>query len=198
MREKIGRTTAQTGTEYLDFAEKAKRDFERYKRWLHIDEQQLPGKMILDVGSANARFGDYVEKNYPDTKVISFDGRPEFGIQVDFLARAEQLPLRSESIDIALAHASISNNNGESTLAGLKELFRVLKPDGEIHVAPLFDVPLEFSQERLRLVREYVEELEREGVAKAQWINDGVEKRATQKYGELVETRYCLIIKKLL
>ncbi len=177
--------------------EKAAKDFERYKKWLHLDEKQLHGKNILDIGSAGAYFGEYVEQKYPGTTVLRFDFRQGPDNRVDFIAEAKKLPLKAGSIDIALAHASITNNSGEEVVAALKEIFPTVKDGGEIHIAPLFDAPFKFSQERLRLVREFVADLEIEGSATAEWIFDGTEERTLPKSGERIkESRYCLVIKK--
>ncbi|MEK7101622.1 MAG: hypothetical protein AAB882_00510 [Patescibacteria group bacterium] len=101
---------------------KAQKDFERYRKWLHFDENQLQGKTILDIGSADSRFGEYVEQQYPDTKVLRFDVRQEPDNRVDFIARADQIPLKAETIDLALAHASIAQNSGEYVIMTLEEI----------------------------------------------------------------------------
>jgi SAM-dependent methyltransferase len=180
--------------------ENAREDFERYKKWLHLNEEDLPGKTILDVGSANAQFGEYVEKKFPGTTVIRFDylirAEPSERVRIDFRARADQLPLRRDSVDIALAHASISNNSGEEMLAALQEIFATVKAGGEIRIAPILEAPFGFSENRLRLVREYVDSLEKEGVATAEWVNNGTSERTTPMGEKIQETRYCLIIRK--
>lgn len=178
-----------------------RKDFERYKKWLHLDENELRGKILLDVGSANAQFGEFVEKAFPGTKVIRFDyfsrNQPHEQARIDFRADASHLPLKAESIDVALAMASITNNPGEDTLAALKELFEAVRVGGEIRVTPIWDASTGPSQERLRIIREYVEELEQKGEATAEWIPDGFEERIVPASGEKVrDTRYFLAIHK--
>ena len=135
----------------------------RYRKWsFDFDENQLQGKTILDIGSADSRFGEYVEQQYPDTKVLRFDVRQEPDNRVDFIARADQIPLKAETIDLALAHASIAQNSGEYVIMALEEIFSVIKKGGEIRVAPIFDAPFPYSQNRLRLAREYVNDLEKQ------------------------------------
>lgn len=176
---------------------KSEKDFERYKKWLELDEGQLQRKTILDVGSGDSQFGEYVERRFPDTKVLRFDVRQDPDARVDFVARADQLPLKGESIDLALAHASISNSPGEYVVSALKEIFSAVKEGGEIRVTPLFDVPFELSQERLRLVRGYVTDLENQRLATAEWKITGTEERTTPKGQTIHETRYLLIIRKV-
>lgn len=175
----------------------SRKDFDRYKKWLELDEKQLQGKVILDVGSGDSQFGEYVEQHYPDTKVLRFDVRQDPDARVDFVARADKLALKEESIDLALAHASISNSPGEYMVSALKEIFSTIKDGGEIRVTPLLDVPFELSQERLRLIREYVADLENQGLATAEWKITETGERTTPKYGTIHETRYLLIIKKV-
>ena len=177
-------------------AEKSKKDFDRYCKWLLLDTEQLAGKTILDVGSADSRFGEYVEQHYPDTKVLKLDMRSDdLESKVDFFAQADKLPLRAESVDLALAFASISNSAGEYVVRALKEIFSTVKDGGEIHISPIFDAPFEFSQERLRLVREYVRDLENQDVATATWTLTSTKER-TLKGRRIKESEYCLIIKK--
>lgn len=176
--------------------EKSKEDFDRYCKWLLLDERQLQGKTILDVGSANSLFGEYVEQHYPDTKVFKLDMRNDDpDTRVDFFAQADKLPLKAKSIDLALAFASISNSAGEYVIIALKEIFSTVKDGGEIHVSPLFDAPFEFSQERLRLVREYVKDLENRGVATATWTITSTKERILKGH-HIKEAEYCLVIKK--
>lgn len=176
--------------------ESPEKAFKRYEKWLHLDGVELRGKTILDVGSASSSFGEYVEEHYPGATVLRFDRWNAPGFKVDFVAQAGKLPLREGSVDVALAHASITNNSGEEAIAALKEIFSIIKEGGEIHIAPIFDAPFEFSQKRLQLIRDYVAALESQGMATAEWKIDGVEERTTPK-GQLVrETRYCLILRK--
>lgn len=52
----------------------ADRNLEEYKYFLRLTDEDLSEKRILDLGSGQAgKFADETEKQYPDTKVISFD-----------------------------------------------------------------------------------------------------------------------------
>jgi len=192
MFERFRKTTSESAPS----VEKSKKDFDRYCKWLLLDKKQLQGKTILDVGSTGSLFGEYVEQHYPDTKVFKLDMRSDDpDTKVDFFARADKLPLKAQSIDLALAFASISNSAGEYVVAALKEIFSTVKDGGEIHASPLFDAPFEFAQKRLRLVREYVNDLEKRGVATATWTVTSTKERIF-KGRHIKETEYCLIIRK--
>ena len=81
-------------------------------------------------------------------------------------------------------------------LAALKEIFATIRAGGEIHIAPIFDAPFEFSENRLRLVREYVQNLEDESLAQAEWLENGSEERTLKNGKSIKKKDYCLIIRK--
>jgi SAM-dependent methyltransferase len=183
----------RAGSEEADLRE----DYDRYKKWLVLDENALSGKLILDVGSFDSRFGEYVESKNPGSKVLRVDNRADEHPRIDLQAGAEHLPLKENSVDLIVAHASISNNSGEKVVASLKEFMRVVKPDGAIHVAPLVDSVQDYARHRFLLTKEFVDSLQREGLATYQLIPIQMLKERTpeKKYRDKVV--YCLIIKKL-
>ena len=99
-------------------AEKSKKDFDRYCKWLLLDTEQLAGKTILDVGSADSRFGEYVEQHYPDTKVLKLDMRSDdLESKVDFFANGELIGSATKfPFSFRFTPNSLSNLGVENTL----------------------------------------------------------------------------------
>lgn len=169
-------------------AEIPEQTFRRYKAQLALDEKSLPGKMILDVGSNESKFGKYLEEKYPGTKVVSLDRDHVPGISVQ--ASSEQLPFRNESFDVIVAHAVPLDADEYRKTA--EQMIAALRPGGEIRIGPLSQGGEgEYANKLWVSLHTLVNNLEGkkitiEDIATGEWdLPSGP------------ETKFCVVIKKL-
>lgn len=168
--------------------------FERYAEDLFLDENALDGKKILDVGSNIPLFRGYLEGKYPETKVISID--QEFNTSLDVQALAEHLPFQDNSFDLVVAHSSLTGwSIYENIEQILRELIRVLRPNGEIRIGPIMiDDDTDLGEKQRKTItksKSIVNELKDSHV-----ISSVEYLRIPRTIGKKNVQVYCLVIKK--
>ena len=102
---------------------------------------------VLDVGCGTATLTILVKRNHPEAKVVGLDADPKvleiakakttkakFDIVFDN-GMVTELPYGDESFDIVLSSLLFHHLNREKKIHALKEVFRVLRSGGELHVA---------------------------------------------------------------
>ncbi len=102
---------------------------------------------VLDLGSGTGTLTLWIKEAHPGAQVTGVDGDPKIieiakrkalgaGIQVSFdRAIAAALPYPDEAFDRVLSSLFFHHLSRAQKSAALVEAFRVLKPDGELHVA---------------------------------------------------------------
>ncbi len=105
------------------------------------------GHRILDLGCGTATLTIMIKKGQPEAEVIGLDIDPKIltfarskvereGLEIAFeLSTATELPYLDESFDRVVSSMVFHHLNRESKVRALKEIFRVLRPGGELHIA---------------------------------------------------------------
>lgn len=120
-----------------------------FKRRLVQQAQIQSGQRVLDLGCGTATLTILMKQIHPEAQVVGLDGDPK----VLEIARAKiaqagldialdegmafQLPYPDRSFDRVLSSLLFHHLTPENKARTLREVFRVLKPDGELHVADL-------------------------------------------------------------
>jgi ubiquinone/menaquinone biosynthesis C-methylase UbiE len=120
---------------------------ESFKRQLIHQAQITPGQRVLDLGCGTATLTIMLKQAQPEADVVGLDGDPEVlaigrekiakaGVEVrldEGMAYSLLYPVQSfDRIVSSLVFHHLSAENKQRTL---KEIFRVLKPGGEVHIA---------------------------------------------------------------
>jgi len=137
-----------------------------YKRFLQLSDADLEGKEILDLGSGPInKFANEVERNYKNTKVVSFDysfdsskleerddvfHSPRTELRRDVPPDEEinkkriegiftALPFKDESFDLVVSSAAMPLylTKPDQIFKAFKEVVRVLKENGKAHLGPI-------------------------------------------------------------
>ncbi len=108
--------------------------------------KEVKDKVVLDLGSGpTQRFARELEAWYEPKMVVNIDpfAEEEHARHV-IKARAEKLPFPDESIDLIYSNNSIPQylRTRESIIHSLREVIRVLKPDGKANLFPLAYIPI--------------------------------------------------------
>ena len=134
-------------------------------------QQARTGKdeRILDLGCGTATLTILIKKSHPDADVIGLDGDPEileiarskitesgFDIALD-AGMAFELPYPDRHFDHVFSSLMLHHLTRENKKRTLKEVFRVLKPGGELHVAD-FGKPQNIIMYLISLVMRMLEE----------------------------------------
>lgn len=102
---------------------------------------------VLDLGCGTATLTLLIKRTHPDAEVVGLDGDPgaleiakvktvSAGVQVDLdQGMCFDLPYPEDSFDRALSSLLFHHLSRENKLRTLREVFRVLRPDGELHIA---------------------------------------------------------------
>lgn len=105
------------------------------------------GHRILDLGCGTATLTIMIKKVQPEVEVIGLDIDPKViafarskvereGLDITFeLSTATELPYLDESFDRVVSSMVFHHLNRENKLRALKEIFRILRPRGELHTA---------------------------------------------------------------
>lgn len=130
--------------------------YARYVSELGLTARDLK-KSILDIGAGRAEFAKFVRDSGINDNVVNLDLSKAAASHSSekeqyVLARAEKMPFRNESFELVISNASMPGNGiailseeeGEDRVR-LEEMWRVLKPGGEIRCA---HVPLDESGPR--------------------------------------------------
>jgi len=119
--------------------------FKNYLEDLKLKPENLD-KKILDVGSASAQFGKWVNEHYGGSEVFSLDPKHESDKIIKRVkGGAEAIPFKDETFDLVISNGAIPNvlqTPWEESLEVIKErirnslfeMMRVTKPGGEIRL----------------------------------------------------------------
>lgn len=157
------------------------RSFEAYLRDLHLVEQDLDGKMILDIGAGGRGFAKGAGKEGVDASIVSLDPHyanmgvyesiimKESNPQVDSLTvagKGESLPFADNSFDLIIANYSMPlyTQSKLQIKEYFEELKRVVKPGGEIRIFPasamgLADLFVKWEKFKLKFESDFSTEL---------------------------------------
>ncbi|HLF25577.1 MAG TPA: methyltransferase domain-containing protein [Anaerolineae bacterium] len=119
---------------------------EKFKRRLIAQADIQPGHHVLDLGCGTATLTVLIKRTHPAAEVVGVDGDPKVldigrakaakasvGIQLDH-GLADQLPYPDQSFDRVLSSLVLHHLTGENKRRAAREVFRVLRPGGELHV----------------------------------------------------------------
>jgi len=129
------------------------------------------GQRVLDVGCGTGTLTIIVKQTHPDAEVFGLDGdagileiargkATRAGVEVTLLeGLAFQLPYADKSFDRVLSSLMFHHLTTENKRLALSEVFRVLEPDGELHIAdfrkPNESLPTMFREAGFEQVKEY-------------------------------------------
>ena len=142
---------------------------EIFKRHLIQQAQIQPGMRVLDLGCGTGTLTILIKQSHPEADVIGLDGdlvvldiarskanQVEVNITLDE-GMAYQLPYPDNSFDRVLSSLVIHHLTTENKQRAMYEIYRVLRPGGELHVAD-FGKPRRFYARFIALVMGRLEE----------------------------------------
>ncbi len=106
-----------------------------------------PGECLLDLGCGTGTLTKMIAESVPELHVVGFDADPatlkqaqkklssmggRVTLQQGF---AQQIPFSADSFDIVVSSLFFHHLSREQKNEALKEIFRVLKPGGRLHIA---------------------------------------------------------------
>lgn len=118
-----------------------------FKRCLVEQAKLEKGYRLIDIGCGTATLTILIKKVHPDTDVTGLDGDPEIlkmartkiiraGLDIKLdLGMSFELPYPDLSFDRVVSSLVFHHLDRENKVRTFKEIFRVLKPGGELHVA---------------------------------------------------------------
>lgn len=118
-----------------------------FKRRLIAQAEIHPGQRVLDLGCGTATLALMVKRGQPASDVTGLDGDPKIlNIARAKVARAGldvrldsgmsfDLPYARESFDRVLSSLMLHHLTRADKMRTLREVFRVLRPGGELHIA---------------------------------------------------------------
>jgi ubiquinone/menaquinone biosynthesis C-methylase UbiE len=125
---------------------------ELFKQRLIEQAQIRSGQRVLDLGCGTGTLTIMVKQAHPESEVIGLDGDPQIleiarhkaaqgSASINFdEGMAYQLPYPDASFDRVLSSMVFHHLTTQDKQKSLAETYRVLKPDGELHLAD-FGVP---------------------------------------------------------
>lgn len=112
-------------------------------RALNLRLEDFEGKRVLDIGSGPSMVATMLRSEGSNASVASVEPSPKRTSKDNELTGrvrgvAQQLPIRSGSIDLAISFAAppVNQRNQEVALSELNEIERVLSPNGEARIGP--------------------------------------------------------------
>jgi ubiquinone/menaquinone biosynthesis C-methylase UbiE len=121
----------------------------KFKTRLVDQADPRPGQRILDVGCGTGTLTLLVKEQVPEAEVVGLDADPEildrarakageaeFDVRFD-RALATELPYEDGSFDLVLSTLTFHHLTGADKRGAAKEIARVLKPGGELHVGDM-------------------------------------------------------------
>lgn len=135
----------------------------------------LKGRRVLDLGCGTATLTMMMKRAQPDAKIVGLDGDPKIleiakskiekgGLDIPLnLGMAFKLPYKNNFFDRVVSSLVIHHLTRENKIRTFAEIFRVLKPGGELHVAD-FGKPNNPLMHLISLVMRNFEET-KEGIA---------------------------------
>ena len=118
-----------------------------FKRRLVEQAQVGKGHRVLDLGCGTATLAILIKKAQPDAEVIGIDGDPTIleiardkvrkeGLEIPlYEGMAFDLPCRDNYLDRAFSSLVFHHLTRDDKIRTLREILRVLRPKGELHVA---------------------------------------------------------------
>jgi ubiquinone/menaquinone biosynthesis C-methylase UbiE len=118
-----------------------------FKRHLVEQARISQGHRILDLGCGTATLTILIKKMHPDTEVVGLDGDSRIleiarrkaareGLEVKLdEGMSDELPYADNSFDRVLSSLFFHHLTRENKARTLAEVFRILRPGGELHVA---------------------------------------------------------------
>jgi ubiquinone/menaquinone biosynthesis C-methylase UbiE len=122
---------------------------DRFKRHLIRQAAIERGQRVLDLGCGTGTLTILIKQLHPESEVVGLDGDPNVlviarakakkaGIDIAFdEAMAFQLPYPDGSFDRVLCSLVLHHLTTENKRRALKEVYRILRLGGELHVADL-------------------------------------------------------------
>jgi SAM-dependent methyltransferase len=123
--------------------------------------RQLHGALILDIGSGNSRNTEYLDSS---NKVIRLDYpaiNHRYFLRPDVFGDARRLPVADSSLDAAFLFEVLEHIDAHEPV--LREIRRVLRPDGLLYISvpflyPIHDAPHDFYRFTLYGIRHVLEQ----------------------------------------
>lgn len=134
-------------TSFYDPIVKATTRETQFKRALINRANIHPSLNVLDVGCGTGTLAIATARSAPDATIVGLDGDPKIlalatrkakrgHAQVQFVQNlSTEMPYADESFDRVLSSLFFHHLSRDDKLATLSEIFRVLIPGGELHVA---------------------------------------------------------------
>ena len=122
---------------------------DRFKRHLIRQAGIQKGHRVLDLGCGTGTLTILIKQIHPESEVVGLDGDPRVleiarakakkaGVEIAFHeGMAFQLPYPDGSFDRVLCSLVLHHLTTENKRRALNEVYRVLRPGGELHVADL-------------------------------------------------------------
>jgi ubiquinone/menaquinone biosynthesis C-methylase UbiE len=119
---------------------------DQFKRHLIRQAQIEPGHRVLDLGCGTGTLTILIKQTHPQSDVVGLDGDPTIlaiarakatkaGVDIAFdHGMAFQMPYPDHSFDRVLSSLVLHHLTTENKQRALREVFRVLRPGGEVHV----------------------------------------------------------------
>jgi ubiquinone/menaquinone biosynthesis C-methylase UbiE len=119
----------------------------KFKRELIVRAHLAPDQRILDLGAGTGTLAIMIKQSQPDVKITGIDGDAEIleiarkkasrvGIDVDLdLGTVSSLPYPNKSFDRVLSSLVMSLLSKDDKQLAVREAYRVLEPNGELHIA---------------------------------------------------------------
>jgi ubiquinone/menaquinone biosynthesis C-methylase UbiE len=134
-------------TPYFDAFLRVTSHERRLKRRLAEQARVRPGDAVLDVGAGTGTLAIELKRATPGATITGLDADPEIiararakaaeaGQEVELVvAMADAMPFGDASFDTVVSTLFFHHLPGEAKREALREIVRVLKPGGELHVA---------------------------------------------------------------
>ncbi len=119
----------------------------KFKRALLRQARIISGHRVLDLGCGTATLTLLIKRTYPEAEVIGLDGDKQIleiarrkAARVGLTLRLDHgmayaLPYANNSFDRVLSSLLFHHLTREDKLSALREVLRVLRPGGELHMA---------------------------------------------------------------
>ena len=146
-KESIPALSYDSLTPMYDLAIRLTMPESRFKRRLIEQADIKEGHRVLDVGCGTGTLTTLIKKSHPDAEVVGLDGDPKIlniarakaakaGVGLTFdNAMAYELPYSDASFDRVVSSLVFNHLTHEDKKRALQEVFRVLRPGGELYVA---------------------------------------------------------------